>query len=284
MERCNEETSLFDEFSHGDRNNGKLLLDFDYTDGILREIYRQDIIKFWSFLRVIINLPSSSFREDLIYETLRRFDWGLLCCDAPRTVTEIEVKKGWCYVSCSNWPKKLQHTVSSFTCLPCKNTNAVGALRYVLMSGNLFIYIEPLFAQAGDGVNLEETQAPLFVSDMGSDVNNEDDNPDAITVPSKVEAGGSCQAQVASEKDDHTSRCSQVYSNEVESTGFVCLHRTIVLEMVFVYRKSNEVESTGLEKNMMRRKMKAWKKKESDLERYHGHFAEGGFREVIDVV
>ncbi|KAG2329909.1 hypothetical protein Bca52824_001089 [Brassica carinata] len=34
----------------------------------------------------------------------------------------------------------------------------------------------------------------------GSDVNNEDDNPDAITVPSKVEAGGSCQAQVASEK------------------------------------------------------------------------------------
>ncbi|CAN6828640.1 unnamed protein product [Brassica oleracea] len=62
MARCNEETSLLNEFSHGDHNKGKLLLVLDYTDESLREIYRRDIIKFWPFLRVIINLPSSSFR------------------------------------------------------------------------------------------------------------------------------------------------------------------------------------------------------------------------------
>ncbi|KAL0787044.1 hypothetical protein Bca101_003290 [Brassica carinata] len=89
MASCNEETSLLNEFSHGDHNKGKLLLVLDYTDESLREIYRRDIIKFWPFLRVIINLPSSSFREDLIHETLRRFDWGLLCCDTPRTLDQI---------------------------------------------------------------------------------------------------------------------------------------------------------------------------------------------------
>ncbi|WZZ02908.1 hypothetical protein YC2023_088829 [Brassica napus] len=70
---------------------------------------------------------------------------------------------------------------------------------------------------AGDGVNPEETQAPPFVERdrvlqpafvdnlrfmecKGGDVYNGDDNPDAITVPSKVETGGPSQAQVASEK------------------------------------------------------------------------------------
>ncbi|XP_048608124.1 uncharacterized protein LOC111203913 [Brassica napus] len=47
MARCNEETSLLNEFSHGDHN------------------------------------------KDLIHETLRRFDWGLLCCDTPRTLDQI---------------------------------------------------------------------------------------------------------------------------------------------------------------------------------------------------
>ena len=35
-----------------------------------------------------------------------------------------------------------------------------------------------------------------------------------------------------------------------------------MLETVFVYRNSNKVECTVLEKKMMRSKMKAWKKKE----------------------
>ncbi|CAH8363683.1 unnamed protein product [Eruca vesicaria subsp. sativa] len=83
MARCNEETSLLDEFSHGNHNNNQLLLVLDYADEILREINRQDIIKFWPFLRVDLR------EEDLIQETLRRFDWSLLCCDTPRTLDQI---------------------------------------------------------------------------------------------------------------------------------------------------------------------------------------------------
>ncbi|CAN7045582.1 unnamed protein product [Brassica oleracea var. botrytis] len=44
-------------------------------------------------------------------------------------VTGIKLDKGWCYVSCSNSTKKLQRTVSAFTCLDCNNTNAVGVLK-----------------------------------------------------------------------------------------------------------------------------------------------------------
>ncbi|KAL0693903.1 hypothetical protein Bca4012_061083 [Brassica carinata] len=84
MARCNGETSLLDELSHGNHNNSQHLLVLDYTDEILREINRQDIIKFWPFLRVVTR------EEDLIHETLRRFDWSLLCCcDTPRTLDQI---------------------------------------------------------------------------------------------------------------------------------------------------------------------------------------------------
>ncbi|KAF8075556.1 hypothetical protein N665_1085s0002 [Sinapis alba] len=83
MARCNEETSLLDEFSHGNHNNGQLLLVLDYTDEILREINRQDIIRFWPFLGVALR------EEDLIQETMKRFDWSLLCCDTPRTLDQI---------------------------------------------------------------------------------------------------------------------------------------------------------------------------------------------------
>lgn len=85
MERCSEETSLLDEFSHGNHNNDQLLLVLDYTDEIVREIYRQDI-KFWPFTPSgssrAVNLQSS-LREDLIHKTMRHFDWSLLCSDSP---------------------------------------------------------------------------------------------------------------------------------------------------------------------------------------------------------
>ncbi|KAJ4889636.1 hypothetical protein Rs2_29384 [Raphanus sativus] len=58
------------------------------------------------------------------------------------------------------------------------------------------------FDGAGDGVNLDETQAPPFVSDMGGDVDNGDDNPGAVSVPTKVEAGGSSQAQGAGQGEE----------------------------------------------------------------------------------
>ncbi|CAH8334426.1 unnamed protein product [Eruca vesicaria subsp. sativa] len=38
--------------------------------------------------------------------------------------------KGWCYFSRSRCTKKLQRTVSYFTCVSCNNTTAVGVLRY----------------------------------------------------------------------------------------------------------------------------------------------------------
>ncbi|KAJ4906546.1 Uncharacterized protein Rs2_10204 [Raphanus sativus] len=93
---------------------------------------------------------------------------------------------GWCYVSCSNCIKKLQHTVSAFTCLHCTNTNAVGVLRYrVEMSiedetaEGLFVCFGRVMTKlnntrayeadhvlAGDGLNPEDTQAPPFVAGM----------------------------------------------------------------------------------------------------------------------
>ncbi|CAH8382633.1 unnamed protein product [Eruca vesicaria subsp. sativa] len=106
MARCNEETSLLDEFSHGSHNNDQLLLVLDYTDEILREIYRKDI-KFWPFKPSersrVVNLPSSIREEDLIHETMRRFDWSLLCCDTPRTLDQViktDVMKPCLWLDC----------------------------------------------------------------------------------------------------------------------------------------------------------------------------------------
>ncbi|KAL0685803.1 hypothetical protein Bca4012_052651 [Brassica carinata] len=45
-------------------------------------------------------------------------------------ITGIKIDKGLCYVSCSNCTRKLQCTVSAFTCVHCNNTNAVGVLCY----------------------------------------------------------------------------------------------------------------------------------------------------------
>lgn len=52
-------------------------------------------------------------------------------------VTGIKLDKGWCYVSCSNSTKKLQRTVSAFTCLDCNNTNAVGVLKTDVSGGDV---------------------------------------------------------------------------------------------------------------------------------------------------
>ncbi|ESQ29016.1 hypothetical protein EUTSA_v10023318mg [Eutrema salsugineum] len=92
MARCNEETSLLNEFSHGNHNNNQLLV-LDYTDEILREVYRQEI-KFWPFTPSkssrVVNVPSSLREEDLIHQTMSLFDWSLLCCDSsPRTLDQI---------------------------------------------------------------------------------------------------------------------------------------------------------------------------------------------------
>ncbi|KAG2300062.1 hypothetical protein Bca52824_036534 [Brassica carinata] len=101
-------------------------------------------------------------------------------------VTGIKMDKGWCYVSCSNCYRKLQRSFSSFTCVPCNNTSAVGVLRYRVEMAiadetgeGLFVGFDGVMAKlhnmrayeavhllAGDGVNPEETDAPPFVKDM----------------------------------------------------------------------------------------------------------------------
>ncbi|KAG5385455.1 hypothetical protein IGI04_036925 [Brassica rapa subsp. trilocularis] len=149
----------------------------------------------------------------------------------PMRVTEIKIDKWWCYVSCSNCGKKLQHTASSFTCVPCNNTSVVGVLRVVCLlrwvmtklhnmrayeDGHLLsiLCVDYLFiqshssnlAQAGDGVNPEETEAPPFVKDMegktyklqGGD--SGDNNHGGNSVPVKVEAAGSTNVDGATGK------------------------------------------------------------------------------------
>ncbi|KAL0815319.1 hypothetical protein Bca101_071763 [Brassica carinata] len=85
-------------------------------------------------------------------------------------VTGIKLDKGWCYVSCSNSTKKLQRTVSAFTCLDCNNTNAVGVLKTDVSGGDVQSPLQMKLLKAslfaGDGVNPEDTQAPPFVADM----------------------------------------------------------------------------------------------------------------------
>ncbi|XP_033137294.1 uncharacterized protein LOC103838187 isoform X2 [Brassica rapa] len=45
-------------------------------------------------------------------------------------VTEIQLDEGWCYIGCSTCSKKLIREETSFTCVPCNETNAVAKLKY----------------------------------------------------------------------------------------------------------------------------------------------------------
>ncbi|KAH0872984.1 hypothetical protein HID58_070346 [Brassica napus] len=44
-------------------------------------------------------------------------------------VARVDADKGWCYVACSKCSRKLQRTVSAFTCVRCANPHAIEALR-----------------------------------------------------------------------------------------------------------------------------------------------------------
>ncbi|WZZ09137.1 hypothetical protein YC2023_095058 [Brassica napus] len=45
-------------------------------------------------------------------------------------VTEIQLDEGWSYIGCSGCSKKLTREETSFSCVPCNETNAVAKLRY----------------------------------------------------------------------------------------------------------------------------------------------------------
>ncbi|KAL0753409.1 hypothetical protein Bca101_091077 [Brassica carinata] len=145
-------------------------------------------------------------------------------------VTGIKMDNGWCYVSCSKCCRKLQRSVSSFTCVPCNDTNAIAVIRYrVEMSiadetgEGLFVGFDGVMAKlhnmrayeavhlvGGDGVNPEETDAPPFVKDIargktyrfqgGGDDDNADDNHPAVLVRGKVDVCGGCKPEGPSAK------------------------------------------------------------------------------------
>ncbi|XP_013631145.1 PREDICTED: uncharacterized protein LOC106336758 [Brassica oleracea var. oleracea] len=101
-------------------------------------------------------------------------------------VVRVDTDKGWCYVACSKCSKKLQRTVSAFTCGRCNNSHAVGALRYraemaiaddtaegtfvwfdgVMMKLHSLRASEAVQMLAEDGVNPKDCRIPPFIADM----------------------------------------------------------------------------------------------------------------------
>ncbi|KAJ4897791.1 Rep_fac-A_C domain-containing protein [Raphanus sativus] len=99
-------------------------------------------------------------------------------------VTGIKMDKGWCYVSCSNCAKKLQRTASSFTCVPCNNSNAVGILRVVCL------------LRWGYMTKLHNMRA----YEAGHLLGGDDDNVGGSSKNVKVKAGGSSNVDGAAGK------------------------------------------------------------------------------------
>ncbi|KAF8118643.1 hypothetical protein N665_0003s0018 [Sinapis alba] len=84
-------------------------------------------------------------------------------------VAHVDTDKGWCYVACSKCSKKMQRTVSAFTCERCNNSQAVGSLRYRVemtiadeTAEGTFVW----FDGAEDGMNPEDSKIPPFIEDM----------------------------------------------------------------------------------------------------------------------
>ena len=54
-------------------------------------------------------------------------------------VIRLHSDKGWCYFGCSKCGRKLQRIDSTFRCVRCNNSHAVGDLRYVELSSIHYI-------------------------------------------------------------------------------------------------------------------------------------------------
>ncbi|CAN6989704.1 unnamed protein product [Brassica oleracea var. botrytis] len=100
-------------------------------------------------------------------------------------VVRLDVDKGWCYVACAKYSKKLQRTVSALECTRCNNTNAVGVLRYRVelaiaddTAEGVFVCFDGVMTKLhnlraseagqmlGEGVNPEDAVVPPFITDM----------------------------------------------------------------------------------------------------------------------
>ncbi|KAF3523817.1 hypothetical protein F2Q69_00047312 [Brassica cretica] len=76
------------------------------------------------------NPASSLLRGYTKVEPLSISELTKLILTAKPQVTGIKMERGWCYVSCFMCTRRLQRTVSSFTCVSRNNTKAIGVLRY----------------------------------------------------------------------------------------------------------------------------------------------------------
>nr|VDD60864.1 unnamed protein product [Brassica oleracea] len=102
--------------------------------------------------------------------------------------------KGWCYVACSKCSRKLQRTVSAFTCDRCANPHAIEALRCPSLcccvemaiaddtAEGIFVWFDGVMTKlhnlrathfenfpaklVEEGVNPEDTGLPPFIADM----------------------------------------------------------------------------------------------------------------------
>ncbi|KAF8092250.1 hypothetical protein N665_0420s0017 [Sinapis alba] len=90
-------------------------------------------------------------------------------------VVRVDAEKGWCYVACSQCSKKLQRTVSAFTCGRCNNSNVVGSLHYRVemaisddIAEGTFVWFDGVMTKlhGEDGDNPEDSVIPPFVAGM----------------------------------------------------------------------------------------------------------------------
>ncbi|KAG2286787.1 hypothetical protein Bca52824_046391 [Brassica carinata] len=108
-----------------------------------------------------------------------------LILSAPGEVLDLTWTRGWCYVACSKFSKKLQSTVSAFECVRCSNGNAAGVLRYRVelavaddTAEGAFVCFDGVMARLHklraseasqmltEGVNPEDSKVPMFIIDM----------------------------------------------------------------------------------------------------------------------
>ncbi|XP_013634570.1 PREDICTED: uncharacterized protein LOC106340236 isoform X2 [Brassica oleracea var. oleracea] len=94
-----------------------------------------------------------------------------LILSAPGEVLDLTWTRGWCYVACSKFSKKLQSTVSAFECVRCSNVaddTAEGA--FVCFDGVMARLHKLRASEASqmltEGVNPEDSKVPMFIIDM----------------------------------------------------------------------------------------------------------------------
>ncbi|KAL0729021.1 hypothetical protein Bca4012_025114 [Brassica carinata] len=123
-------------------------------------------------------------------------------------VVRVDTDNGWCYVACSKWSKKLQHTASAFACGRCNNSHSVGVFRYLEVAiaddtaEGTFFWFDGVMTKLHSLRSSEAVQSldtsivdelgPVLVDDADDNGgNNEDDDnmPPGKPSPDEYESG-----------------------------------------------------------------------------------------------